>query len=68
MIVGISKQKSLRQARVVLKIIIVLIIMLLALSKLFSELWNLNSYFPKTREEQYIERPLRVLSSFVKII
>ncbi|MBP2642149.1 MAG: hypothetical protein H6Q67_36 [Firmicutes bacterium] len=64
MIISISRRKAVGHAKFLLIILVVLFLLLLLLPKFLSEVWQLNS-FPKNREEQYMERPLRVISNTV---
>ncbi|MBP2653769.1 MAG: hypothetical protein H6Q73_1338 [Firmicutes bacterium] len=66
MIFSISKREIVKYSRLLLKLFIVLIIVFIILTKLFDVLGNIYKYIPKTREEQYNERPLRVISSTTK--
>ncbi len=68
MIVGISRRSVSRRFRAVLKAMALIVMILYVLPKLLGFFWQFHQQSPKIRENQIMEKPLRVISEFVEII
>lgn len=68
MIVGFSRRKIMRLSQLYIKLLLLIIIMFYILPKLLSLFLNSNVPAPKLREDQLLEKPLRVISIFVNNI
>jgi len=68
MIVGISLNNASRRVKIGLKAVVLAVMIFYVLPKLLGFFWQFNQPGPKIREEQILEKPLRVISVFVEII
>ncbi len=68
MIVGISWRCVSRRFKIVLQAVALAIMILYVLPKLLGFFWQFNQSIPKIRDNQIMEKPLRVISEFVEII
>lgn len=68
MIVGISWRCVSRRFKIALKAMALAVMILYVLPKLLGFFWQFNQPIPKIRENQIMEKPLRVISEFVEII
>lgn len=68
MIVGISWRRVSRRFKVALKAMALAVMILYVLPKLLGFFWQFNQPMPKIRNNQIMEKPLRVISEFVEII
>ncbi|MDT8901089.1 hypothetical protein [Anaeroselena agilis] len=68
MIVGISWRIVSRRVKAALKAMALVVMVFYVLSKLLGFLWQFNQPLPKIRDDHYLEKPLRVISDYVKVI
>jgi len=68
MLVGISRRSVSRRFKVALKMLALFVMILYVLPKLLGFCWQFYQQSPKIRDNQIMEKPLRVISEFVEII
>lgn len=66
MIVGLSRKNVARRLSIGIKFLIIAFILLYVLPKLISLLWQLCHPSPDIHQEQFLEKPLRVISAIIK--
>lgn len=64
MIMGISRRRAGQSIRICLKLVILAAILFYLLPRMVALYWQLQQPGPKFREEQYWEKPLRVISIY----
>jgi len=65
MIVDLSRRNIVKHASIGVKFLIIALILFYVLPKLISLLWHICHPDPKIHQEQFLEKPLRVISAII---